>query len=206
VGSTSNTQNTVVDPLGNQTVVQFMNSSGGAFPYETSRTIYQGTSTVLRTINSTYTLSNGTPINFPVTRTTILDDGQQSQIQWDYDSYTPPGNPNISYLDNVLEKREYGFAPGAPGSLVRKTDYTWLKTNPVNNQDYTSTPIHILDRKASDKVYDGSSNLFAQTTFEYDNFTTGLSSSGAVQHDSAFSTSYTTRGNLTATQRWRITD
>ena len=39
-----------------------------------------------------------------------------------------------------------------------------------------------------------------------DNFTLGITASGAVQHNSTFSTTYKTRGNLTATMRWRNTD
>src|SRR6202022_1332226 len=101
---------------------------------------------------------------------------------------------------------EYAYGSGSPGPPIRQTVNTWLKTNPINAVDYTSTAIHILNRKASQNVYDGSSNLAAQTTYEYDNYTSNLSASGAVQHDSTFSASYTTRGNLTATQRWRNTD
>jgi RHS repeat-associated protein len=81
-----------------------------------------------------------------------------------------------------------------------------LKTNPINSQDYTATGIHILNRKASSVVTNSGGRTVAQTQYEYDNFTQGISLSGAVQHDSAMGTSYTTRGNLTATSRWRKTD
>ena len=55
-------------------------------------------------------------------------------------------------------------------------------------------------------MYDGSGTKLAYTAYEYDNFTTAISASGATQHDSTYATTYTIRGNLTATQRWRNTD
>ena len=99
------------------------------------------------------------------------------------------------------------------GHCDGRTVRTWLKTNSINGQDYTSTAIHILDRKASEIVYDSTANqcngqtrACSQTTYEYDHFTLSLTASGAVQHNSTYNTSYTTRGNLTAAQRWRNTD
>ncbi len=73
--------------------------------------------------------------------------------------------------------------------------------------DYTAIPIYILDRKLTENIEDGASppNIFAKTQYEYDNYGT-ISASGAVQHDSAFSTTYKTRGNVTKSQVWRNTD
>ena len=204
-GSTYNSRTTVTDPLGNQTVVQFC-ASVNASTRETSRTIYQRASTVLRTITTAYSDTYSQSCaddSVPVTQTTTLDNGMVSQVQWSYDTYTNAVGQTV-WIDNVVEKREYDY--GALTTPARRTDYTWLKTNPVNGQDYTSTAIHILDRKASEVVYNGSGSLLAQTTYEYDNYTAGLTASGAVQHDSSYGTGYTTRGNLTATSRWRNTD
>jgi RHS repeat-associated protein len=107
--------------------------------------------------------------------------------------------PNLSW-GNPLRKREYAFGTGTHGTLARETDFNYLH---LTNTAYKN--LNIADRPTSKIVSDGSSN-FAQTTYEYDNyghFTGGMQASGAIQHDSAFSTSFTTRGNLTATQRWR---
>jgi RHS repeat-associated protein len=97
--------------------------------------------------------------------------------------------------------------------LVRRTDYTWLKVNPINSQDYTVLNKNILNRKASEIIYDSTSNqclgqtrACVQTTYEYDSYTGGITASGATQHDSAFSNSFTIRGNVTAIDRWRNTD
>jgi len=103
---------------------------------------------------------------------------------------------------NVTAKKEYDYGSGAPGSLLRQTVSIWMHVNPVNSQDYTSSSIHILDRKTSDVAEDGSGNPVAQTQYEYDNYTTPIQSSGATQHDASYSTSYTKRGNATSSKRW----
>ena len=192
-------------------------------PRELNRWVYSGESSLLRTVQ-TYFDSSGctaqTTTNSSLPRcvvTTLNDSNQVTKVEWDYDTYAAwqtctscapayQPTPTLTPVDNVLERREFDYGSGAPGVLLRKTDYTWLKTNPINNQDYTSTAIFILDRKASEQVKDAAGNIVAQSQFEYDSFTEGLTASGAVQHDSSFGTGYTTRGNLTAAQHWRNTD
>jgi RHS repeat-associated protein len=229
-GKTNNQFTDVRDatPAHNRTRSQFsFQSSTDATqifsPRELNRYIYQGESTLLRTVQTYYDTSGctnqGPTSNSSLPRcavTTLNDTNQVSKVEWDYDTYTAwptcvgtlrcyPAATSTT-IDNVLEKREYDWGSAAPGVLVRKTDETWLKTNPVNNQDYTSTAIFILDRKASEQIKDAAGNIVAQSQFEHDSFTEGLTASGAVQHDSGFGTGYTTRGDLTAAQRWRNTD
>ncbi|HYM76313.1 MAG TPA: RHS repeat-associated core domain-containing protein [Candidatus Dormibacteraeota bacterium] len=178
---TNNTQTSVTDALGNLTVYQFTNiGQSSSPPLETSRTIYQGSSTLLRTIQTSYLDSQGYQTIYPTKVTTILPNGLQSQVQTDYAGY---GNPK--------EVREYAYGSGAPGStVIRRTDYLY----------------GACYRKTSEIVYDGSNNQIASTTYELDNYTAGITASGAVQHDSAFGTSYTARCNVTAVNRWRNTD
>jgi YD repeat-containing protein len=230
-----NQTNTVVDPLSNKTVHQFgiaaygNSNSLGFFPQvplEVSTSIYQGTAQLLETISTSYVGL------LQSSRTTKLANGLQSQVRWDHD-FSVTNYPwqatekfigenggaataNIPVVanvetDNVTEQREYGYGHGAPGPLMRKTDYTWLKTNPINGVDYRQPPIHILNRKLSETVYDGRGNQTAQTTYEYDNYVGGISASGAVQHGIAsnnyitanpYGTTYTTRGNVTAISHW----
>src|SRR5205807_9733017 len=116
-----------------------------------------------------------------------------------------PGGSSTWPIDNSTAEREYDYGSGAPGSLLRQTLRTWLHTNSVNGVDYTGLSVYILNRKLTEKIEDSGNNLFAQTQFEYDNYGT-ISASGAVQHDSAFGTSYATRGNVTRSQVWRNTD
>lgn len=172
----NNSAVSVTDQLGNLTTHQFKQSVAGSTPpVETSRSIYQGSSTLLRTVNTTYTTTF--PIE-PTKEVTILGNGLQSKIVW-----TPTS-------DLPTKKQEYAFGQGAPGALTRTTNYTWCDT-----------------QKASETVYNGSGTQIAQTTYEMDNYTAGLSASGAVQHDSAFGTSQTSgRCNVTAVKVWRNTD
>lgn len=70
---------------------------------------------------------------------------------------------------------------------------------------YLQPPIYILNRKRTETISDGSGNQAAQTTYEYDNYQGGIVASGAVQHGTSlnsYSPSYTTRGNVTAINRW----
>jgi RHS repeat-associated protein len=214
-GTINNSSTSVTDPLGNATTYQFTQgqfnpASATLQPAaEISRTIYQGASTVLRTVQTAY--GTGNTALYPSSRTTILPNGLQSQIQWDYQ----PGT------DNVTEQREYDYSSsGTLGPLLRKTVNTWMTVNPVNGIDYTAfssvnTPgplpgLNIWHKKSSEKIYDGAGNLTAQTTYEYDNYRGGIAPSGAgSQHGTStnsYSPDYTTRGNLTATNEWRNTD
>ncbi len=193
----------ILDPLGNKTRHQFslgQNASpSGAYigPRELFRWVYQGTATLLRTVQTDYTLDGLGKImttSVPIRSTTTLNDANQvTKVEWDY-----------GLNANVIEQREFGFGAGTPPATpIRKTTYTWLAVNSVNGQDYTSSSIHILDRKATEIVKDGAGNIVAQSQFEYDKYDSSanhapLQASGAVQHESAYGTSYTTRGKITA--------
>ncbi len=220
IGSTtvSNSAESVVDALGNKTLYGFSSRNSSdppvifpsfQFPREMSRSIYQGSSTLLRSIVTTYSALDGngrpTPGSLPIQETTTLADvspNQVSKVTYSYNTATLYVGTVL--FDNVLAKCEYDFGASSP---TRCTDYTWLAVNPINSVDYTSTSLNILDRKASEIVYVGSGTTqFAKTTYEYDNYTTSIAASGAVQHDTAFSSSVTTRGNVTAVQKWRSTD
>lgn len=215
---TNNQYMDLVDPLGNKTHYQFSYLSNPvpqyeviSAPRELSRSIYQGSTTPLRTIQTFYnnldSYGNPTDSSLPIRKTTTLYDVSPNLVtktEWDYDTYNALGTNTT--IDNVVAQREYDYGSGGVGSLIRTTTNTWLKTNPINSQDYTATGLHILNRKASAVITNSGGTTVAQTQYEYDNFTQGISVSGAVQHDSAMGTSYTTRGNPTATNRWRGTD
>lgn len=174
----NNSANAVVDPLGNKTAYQFTGYTYcGVSVLESQRQIYQGSSTLLRTVATTYTDI------YPKNVTTILLNGLQSQIQYDYYGTFPSGL--------VKEKREYGWTSNGTYTLARKTAYA--------NYCYL--------KPGSEIVYDGSSNQIAKTVYEFDNYSAGISSSGAVMHDSTYNSNFTTgRCNVTAIQRWRNTD
>ncbi len=134
-------------------------------------------------------------------------------MKWTYDttpqsysmSITDRGNTtNYDFwveTDNPVEKDEYGYGQGAPGALMRKTEYSYFNVNPVNNVNYQQLPIYIINTLQGKEVYDGSGNEVADTTYQYDNYATPIVASGAVQHGTSlqsYGTSYTTRGNVTS--------
>jgi RHS repeat-associated protein len=212
---------TVTDPYGNDEVHVFsqisVNSSVSAGTYETSVSNYQGSASsgkLLRQVVTDYIgepdliwVSNTLANIRPIRKTTTLDSGLVTKTETDYETFTLTSNGNTitGTRLNPTEKREYAYGSGAPGALLRRTDYAYL-----HNNNSTYATLNIVDRPASVVVHDGSGNTVAQTTYEYDVYNhTGLPSmgvSGAVQHDSARSTSYSTRGNQTGVSRWLNTN
>jgi RHS repeat-associated protein len=182
-------------------------------PVETMIQYYQGSSTggtLVRTINKDWTgeLSRGTNVPAvvnlrPIRVTTTLNDGQVSKVETDYETftYTYLGSTGTAFRSNVTERREYSYGSSAAGPLMRKTDYTYLHSS---NTTYTN--LNIVNRPTSVITYDSGGVAKAQVQYEYDNYTQAIQASGAVQHSSSFGASYLTRGNVTATNRWRNTD
>src|SRR6185369_12908519 len=86
------------------------------------------------------------------------------------------------------------------------TDY--LKTNPINSTDYTTTSIHIRSLPTQIQVFDASGGEKSRSTFEYDNYVSDGNHASLEPRsnisglDSSFTTSYLTRGNLTRTTGW----
>jgi RHS repeat-associated protein len=208
---------TVTDPYGNDEVHTYgyvsVNGSQSFGTVETDVSSYQGSSTgggtILRHVHTDYTgepnldgTAGGVLVNIrPIRKTTTLDNGLVTKTETDYETFTQAGTSQIVTRLNPTEVREYDYASGTPGALLRKTDYTYL-----HNNSSTYTTLNIVDRPASITVYDGSGNKSAQTTYEYDVYNhpglPTMGASGAVQHDSARGTSYTTRGNQTAVSKW----
>jgi RHS repeat-associated protein len=217
------TGGTVTDPLGNDEVHAFTAMGDPPTPpsVETQILYYKGSAssgTLLKTINKDYASEVSTPqadaidhgdINLRLIReTTILDNGQQTKTETDYETFSQAADPTIAVPVvtrlNPIEKREYAYGAGAPGALIRRTDYTYLHTG---NQNYLSR--NIVRQVATTTVYDGNSIQVAQTVNEYDNYAhpgQPMVASNAIQHDPTYTTSFTFRGNVTAVSRWRNTD
>jgi len=104
---------------------------------------------------------------------------------------------------------------------VRRMSTSFVTTN--NGYDYACNPsstcgtganpsnvIHIRNLPSQIFIYDSGGVLKASTSFEYDNYVTdtnhaGLMDRGSISGlDSGFTTSYTKRGNVTATTRYLI--
>src|SRR5260221_611589 len=232
----NNAAEDVVDPLGYKNHYEFSQSdplaSGPSWPRETLHSVYSETGTLLRTTQTTYVYQDycTCPL-FPKDVTTTLSDTGGSTLvtkpHYDYDTYSatvmyPPYDPanGVDYenqsptvrsepIDNPTQVLEYNYGSGAPGTtVVRKTVNTWLKVNAANsNVDYSTHGVHIWNRKATTQTWNGGTTKFAETDFEYDNYSVNpLTASGTVQRDSAYNTASKTRGNLTAIKRCRNTD
>ena len=151
----------VVDPLANRTHYIFgevkqqgtiLNSN----PRETERDIYQGQSTLVKTIQTAWTSTADNAI--PNKVTTILNDVTPNLTSYVTTSFdTPQGGTTV--IDNPLEIDEYDF----DGTLKRKTNYTWQKGG-----NYTVTTGHILDRPLSKTITDPVTGNVSTTTYVND--------------------------------------
>lgn len=215
----------VTDPLGNSqshTFVQVNSGTGSQMRtssnfYE-AQVVYKGSSGTLRTVNTDYEADadyvTNVAINVrPIRKTTILDNGQQSKVETDYETFTYPcqtcdtssgSGIGIATRLNATAVRQYDYGTNAPGALLKTTNYSYLHSS---NSTYVG--LNIVDKATSVTVYDGSGNMMSQTINEFDNYNhsnQAMTASSAMQHDSSFGTNYTTRGNMTAVSRWRNTD
>lgn len=216
----------VTDPYGNDTKSVFTVVNYGftdpAWPtpevyyppdppvFETSKQYFQGsasTGTLIKTIQTAYSGAGGTVVPTSVT-TTWNQTNQVSKVVTSWDSY--PDNSNNSALANTgnitwmnpTQRLEYDWGSGAPGALLRETDYGYLH---LANGTYAN--LNIADRPTSKTIKNGSGTTVAQTLWNYDDpngsYTYMVADlGGATNHDANRGTSYLTRGNATRVQRW----
>ena len=153
---------TVTDPQGNQTDMDFQGI------YLTEKQVYQGTSTLLKTMYDCYNGAtvpcNPTAITLPITQQNAVvawpgGSGLQSKTISSYNSY-----------GMVTEIDQYAYGAGAPGSIVRKT-----LTN------YASLGNGIVNKPSSVTVENGSGSVISETTYQYDQGSV-TATSGTPQH------------------------
>ncbi|NDQ55762.1 MAG: RHS repeat-associated core domain-containing protein [Acidipila sp.] len=196
------------DPDGNDTVYTVTGLGGSCSLYVTQVDSYQGlrnSGTLLKTVKTDYQYTANpldrygdgtqTVVNVqPIRVTTIWPNGKQTKIENDYDaSLTVFGIP-ISVGD-VTNVREYDYASGAPGPLLRTTTNTYLAST---NSNYLNA--NIFDLVTSTTVKNGSGTQIASTTYNYDQST--LSPSGVTVGHDATLTNPGIRGNRTSACRW----
>ena len=175
---------TVADPVGNQTIIQFQGI------YETQRDIYPAHIDPVPPIETVYTCYNGAayPCNsagspLPITEITTTTNSNGSYNQADT-TYNAIGLPLIT--------KEYDFAAGAPGGLLRETDVTYAS---LNNGRIQSRPSDVV-------IKDGSGTKSAETQISYDGSSL-VQTSGAPNHDyTNYSSTFTARGNATSISQW----
>jgi YD repeat-containing protein len=141
--------------------------------------------------------SNYAPSNNPrvtETKTFLYDSNQVGKKTFGYDGY-----------NNLTDTYEYDYGIGAPGLFLRRSHTDYLTTNPVNNLNYTSDNIHILNLPSQSWVSSDTSgnNKISLSKYEYDNYASDSTHAALVDrfnisgHDSNYGTSYTTRGQVT---------
>lgn len=177
----------ITDPFGTTTTT-YLYISGWQTGLTSSVAISSG-STTYRTISNSWTqddTSQSTPLNPRLLSSAIspIDSGQSAGASFAYDS-----NGNIT---DIYES-DYGT------SAIRRTHTDYLASTAYLN-------LHILDRPSATYVSDGSNNLKSQSAYAYDSYGSGPSSvAGAPQHDDTnYVASFTTRGNVTKTTRYKV--
>ena len=173
---------TVTDPQSNKRVHDFQGV------YQTEKEVYQGSSTLLKTV---FTCYNGAAPNCNSTAITSPITSQARYIQWpsnlesetlvDYNSYGLP-----------TEEADYDYGTGTVGSLLREIQVSYASLG--NN--IASAPAEII-------VENGSGSPIAKTTYQYDQ-TAVTTTSGTPQHVSVSGSrgnpttiSYLTQGSTT---------
>jgi RHS repeat-associated protein len=201
----------VVNDGTNDTVYTFTGLGGSCSLYETQVQYYSGSMSggkPLKTVQTGYTFSydpnassygdsaNHVMAVFPTSVITTLPSGRMSKVETDYQTSTSDGV--VMSTGNVLQKREYDWGNGSPGSLIRCTATVY--------KDQLSSAYfgaNLLDIPASVSVYSGgcgNGTLIAKTTYGYDETT--LQGSGVSVQRDASASGNTIRGNLTSTQKW----
>lgn len=187
----------VTKPSGDSETYSFVVPWGGAVGAWVYHAAYLSASgAVQKTEQYSYTGMNMLPSE--VITTIPSSNGSVSKdTQYDYGD---------SSQNNVTEVREWDWYSGS-SSPSSKPSRIIDATYSMNVPAYAA--LGIYSNPLSISLRDGLSGaIVAQTSFEYDNYTKGISASGTVQHDNTwrFVPSYTLRGNVTATSVWRNTD
>ena len=180
-GQPSTSTNTVTDPLGNQTVVDF----GGN--YETQRQIYTGT-------------AGGTPLETLITcyngNTTNCAAATASRI-------TTPTEVTVYRSLNGGPQSEVDTLYSGP-LVTKKVEYDFGVTTPARTTtiSYASLGNGIIDRPSQITVQDGSGNPISQTKYTYDEDAGSLQPSGASSLVSVTCNTSPCRGNVTTVENY----
>ncbi len=180
--------------------------------YQTEHFAANGTTVLTRVVNTfqqraavswwsgSADLAPPNDVRLSQTTNTLVDTNQVSKQTFSYDDTVPFNNRSDVY--------EHAFGTGTAGALIRRTHTDYLKTNPVNSIDYTTTTIHIRSLPTQVQVFDASGVEKSRSTFEHDNYANDGNHAPLVARsnisglDAAFTTSYGTRGNLTRATGW----
>jgi RHS repeat-associated protein len=129
--------------------------------------------------------------------TTLSDTNYVCRTIYSYD-------PNTAY-NLQTDVHEYDYGTGTPGNFVRRSHTEYEK-----GSNYTGNAVYILTlpTEAWTSSDTNGSQIVARTRYEYDNYSSDsthaplVNRSNMIGRDSTYGTSYTTRGNLTATTNY----
>jgi RHS repeat-associated protein len=182
--SRSGNTTTVIDPTGNQAFIQFQGI------YETQRDIYPVHTEAVPALQTLYICYNGAA--YPCTSSPVSLSIREITVTSNVNNFYSQTDTTYNSLGSPLVTKEYDFGSGAPGALLRETDFTYAT---INNGTIQDRPTDVI-------IKDGSGNRVAETQIAYDGASlTGTS--GAPNHDyTNYSSSFAARGNPTSISQW----
>jgi RHS repeat-associated protein len=209
--STAGSTVKITDPLLNDSLHAMTGLGGTGTLFETQAQYFQGSSTtgtLLKTVATDYSWNSHAPRNptsppyacwsvssvVPIRVTTTWPNGQATKQETDYDSGFPVANFGNFNYGEVIAQREYDYASGSPGPLLRQTQtsYAWQSNSNYLTANLLSLASHVV-------TYDGSGNRVAETDPTYDNPSYLQASGITTQHEAAPGP---VRGNLSTVQKW----
>jgi len=170
-----------------------------SFPVESEIDYYDwGQTAVTKKVNKTWY----DQFNLQSETTTIVKTGQVSKTNYSY--VTGLGSsPSSSSFVYLSEQDDYDYSSSS--TPIKKTVYNYrnpvaMPTNFSNYKTYTAStdeyPMMFPPLVSSVTIENGSGAIQASTNYTYDG--AALTSVSPTQHDASYSTSMTTRGNLTS--------
>lgn len=156
-------------------------------PYLQTVNYYSGSSTLVKTVNITYT-STSIPTCIASVTTTLNDTGQISQVQYSYS-----GGPG--FCNTPTQIQEYDYGAGSPTRTKNITYASGLGPRPASVSVYAGS---------------GTGSPVSSTTYTYDEYGASYCQgvpmltniTGAINHDdSGHGASWTQRGNVTTISR-----
>ena len=172
---------------------------------QTTETVQDGSSHLLRKQVVTYDTSSGLPTDekdYATDGTTVLKEVSWSntasypQVVTTKLNGTPVSEADLSFdsYGNLHQRVVKDLARDSSGATQQITTINYLNTSAYTN-------LNIIDKPTDETVTNFNGTVLAKTTINYDNYASGIAVSGDPEHDSAYGTSYTTRANPTSIVR-----
>lgn len=195
---------TVTDPLGNYAVHTFnaLYAQDYCPAYENQTQYFQSGGTLLKTVNTTYSFTQGDnkngPLNVvPTQITAVWPNGKTETVTRSYDSgftYTSfKGGTGIPAIyGKVVSDSASDYGSNGAGATLRTTNTNYLA---LSNSSYLTA--NLLDLVSSKTVSDGSGCKLAETDYTYDESSSLTSYTGTLPPGTHGAPPNSVRGNPT---------